>query len=190
MVLCRLFGLVLVVLLIVVEAPALLPPAPFPWWSMSAWQPSTVTPAELQEYDWVLETRYPGDDSTLLHWVARDNENPAVVGLLLERGADVMARDRLGRTPLHWAAWFNGPTVVGLLLARGADPKARDRSGATPLHGAAQRSRSPVVVGLLLDYGADATLRDAENRRPVDLAAENAALKGTAVYRRLLDASL
>ena len=191
MVLCRLFGLVLAVLLIVVEASALLPPSSCPWWMRSGWEPSTVTPAELQSvYDCALTTRYPGDDSTFLHWVARDNENPAVVSLLLDRGADLMARDRLGRTPLHWAAWFNEPAVVGLLLARGADPNARDRGGATPLHGAAKRSRSPVVVGLLLDHGADATLRDAENRLPVDLAAENATLKGTAVYQRLLDASL
>lgn len=44
------------------------------------------------------------------------------------------------------------------------------------------------MVGLLLARNADATLRDNENRLLVDLADENAALKGTDVYRRLNDA--
>ena len=44
------------------------------------------------------------------------------------------------------------------------------------------------MVGLLLAHGAAATLRDNENRLPVDLADENAALKGTDVYRRLNNA--
>ena len=57
----------------------------------------------------------------------------------LRAGADVNATDnKLGSTPLHWAARENkNPDVITALLKAGADIDARDRGGATPLHWAA-----------------------------------------------------
>ena len=95
---------------------------------------------------------------TPLHFAAEYNSNPEVVGLLLERGADLEARDRDGRTPLHFAARRGrNPAVVGLLLDRGADLEARDMVGRTPLHWAAESD--PEVVGLLLERGANLEAR-------------------------------
>ena len=66
------------------------------------------------------------------------NKTPAVVALLLDRGADLTARTQDGATPLDLAAGFSEtPAVVALLLDRGADLTARTQDGATPLHGAA-----------------------------------------------------
>jgi ankyrin repeat protein len=56
------------------------------------------------------------------------------------------ARDRLGRSPLHWSAlsahrpWASQGSlrVADELLAAGASPRARDRTGATPAHAAAR----------------------------------------------------
>ena len=63
------------------------------------------------------------------------NENPAVIKLLLEAGADPSTSDKqLGWTPLHRAAAKNNAAVVNALLRAGADPNARDESQDTPLH--------------------------------------------------------
>ena len=84
-----------------------------------------------------------------------------MVELLLDRGADVQARDKGG--------WKSAPRQ-------------------TPLHRAAARSPNPAVVELLLNRGADASLRDGEGRLPVDLAEKNVPIKSHDVYWRLHDA--
>ena len=50
----------------------------------------------------------------------------------LEAGADVMARDMYGDTPLHLAAANGTPENIQALLEAGADPKAINESGKTP----------------------------------------------------------
>jgi len=58
---------------------------------------------------------------------------PAVVRLLLDRGAD-LNRGASGRlSPLFLAAGDTDPTILNLLLAHGADASAEDETGATPL---------------------------------------------------------
>ena len=74
-----------------------------------------------------------GFGGTPLH-VAVSHGDAAGVEALVAAGADVMARDGLGWTPLHHAASL---AEVAILLAAGADVMARSRyDGRTPLHGA------------------------------------------------------
>jgi ankyrin repeat protein len=63
-----------------------------------------------------------------LHYAATGPE-PAVVQLLLERGAQVDALSPNRSTPLMMAARYGDPASVDLLLAKGADPKARNDRG-------------------------------------------------------------
>lgn len=65
---------------------------------------------------------------TPLHYAATGPE-PAVVRLLLERGAKVDAGSPNRSTPLMMAAQYGNPESVELLLARGADPKAKNDQG-------------------------------------------------------------
>ena len=61
------------------------------------------------------------------------NKTPAVAAALVKAGAQVNARDRNTRTPLHHAARFSKtPAVVKVLLDADADPAAKDKKGRTP----------------------------------------------------------
>jgi len=79
---------------------------------------------------------------------------PAVIRVLLERGATVDARDRDGRTPLWIAASDATPTAVELLLAKGADATAHDKHGVTVLRAAKDRGADAGIIKMLKDNGA------------------------------------
>ncbi len=122
-------------------------------------------------------------------WNSRDYFQAAApenVADCLRSGAELEARNKYGRTPLHHAVWFNGnPAVAAALLDAGADPKALDKYDRTPLHGAAMANRNPVVIALLLEAGADPVARDRFGRTPWDHAMDRGPLKGSDIYWRL-----
>ena len=60
--------------------------------------------------------------------------------MLLDQGASLDARDRLGARPLSHAARSGHPQMVDLLLARGAPIDARNLAGSTALYFAAEGS--------------------------------------------------
>ncbi|CAB0040999.1 unnamed protein product [Trichogramma brassicae] len=79
------------------------------------------------------------EGSTPLHVVCRHSYDD-VARLYLRtchesrRPALVDARDREGKTPLHWALLRGHKGQVELLLRQGADPNVADAKGRTPLH--------------------------------------------------------
>jgi ankyrin repeat protein len=97
-----------------------------------------------------------------------------VAALLVDRGAQVDARNRDDVTPLHQAVRARNLAVVELLLARGADPNARDKRGSTPLHRAVSSTGASGTAGVdaapfvaaLLARGANPDQRDARGRSP------------------------
>ena len=72
----------------------------------------------------------------------------------LDAGMDVGAKDKEGRTLLHWAVLTNSPHKEELLHA-GSDANARDSEGNTPLHQAVKCDKSPEFVRALLHAKAD-----------------------------------
>jgi ankyrin repeat protein len=89
---------------------------------------------------------------------------------LLDGGASVDARDRLGARPLSHAARSGHLEMLDLLLARGAPIDARDLNGGTALYYAAERGHMPVVQRLI-DRGADVKLTGRSGISPVAAAA-------------------
>lgn len=79
--------------------------------------------------------------------------HPAVVKLLVEKGADIEAKDRDGQTPLSWAAVAGHRTVVELLVEKGADIKVKNNFGQTPFSRAAENGQE-AIVELLIKKGA------------------------------------
>ena len=64
----------------------------------------------------------------------KSNGKLKIVRLLIEKGANVSARDKTHSTPLHLASSSGMPEITRLLIKHGANVKAQDRGHRTPLH--------------------------------------------------------
>jgi ankyrin repeat protein len=61
--------------------------------------------------------------------------------MLLEHGADVMAQNKDGETPLHLASREDKGEVIHMLLEHGAHVMAQNKDGDTPLHLASREGK-------------------------------------------------
>ena len=79
--------------------------------------------------------------------------------LLIDKGAQVTAKDKNGNTPLHCAAYQGHVEIVRLLCDHGADVEARDIRGLTPLHYAACYAHISIVKELIEERNAEINAR-------------------------------
>ncbi|KAF8473037.1 ankyrin repeat-containing domain protein [Russula ochroleuca] len=94
---------------------------------------------------------------------------PEVARLLLEKVADVNARDDDSRTALHIAAQKGRVEVVRVLLEHGANADAEDNEGRTPLHLSAEDGRVE-AMRVLLEHGANVGAEDNEGGTAFQIA--------------------
>lgn len=85
------------------------------------------------------------------------------VKILLDKGADINAKDKEGRTALITAAMNGHPVTMKLLLNRGAEINIKDKENKTALIRAAAND-NPATVQILLDRGALVNTRDKDGR--------------------------
>uniref|UniRef100_A0A158Q7B9 Poly [ADP-ribose] polymerase n=1 Tax=Elaeophora elaphi TaxID=1147741 RepID=A0A158Q7B9_9BILA len=119
---------------------------------------------------------FDGRESTPLHFAAGYNR-VEVLKYLLEKGANIEARDTGWLVPLHNACAY-GHLVIAELLVKlefqhGANLNAIDKWGYTPLHEAALKGKFDVCKLLLLS-GADPKHKGRDGKTPLDVVREGA----------------
>ncbi|XP_076684261.1 uncharacterized protein LOC143377154 [Andrena cerasifolii] len=100
-----------------------------------------------------VNSRYKSPSNTALHFAAL-NGDTEIVQMLLDRGANVDAKNVHSKTPLHNAVQSMEAKMISLLLNRGANVDAADKSGVTPLHIAVGKNNKELTT-LLLSRGAN-----------------------------------
>jgi len=106
---------------------------------------------------------------TPLLWAAQFG-NPAIVKLLLEKHADLEARESFsGQTPLSLAARHGHLETVRLLIEYGADVQTTDETQETPLSWASRLGECEIAQ-LLLESGAQVNAQDWPGRTPLSYA--------------------
>lgn len=110
------------------------------------------------------------DGRTLLfHSIISKSIN--MIDLLLKRGSSTIIQDRLGWSPLHYAAQNNDLEGAKLLIEYGANPECKDAYGNTPLWRAVFSSRGMGdMIQLLLSKGADPGNHNNFDISPIQLA--------------------
>ncbi len=99
-----------------------------------------------------IESKDPGAGASALHYAVM-KDKIALVGLLVQRGADINSRTRSGTTPLHTAVLYGRLEVAEFLVNKGADINAKSASGATPLSLADAANFQPIAK-MLRNKGA------------------------------------
>lgn len=101
---------------------------------------------------------------------AADKGCDAIARRLLDKGASLDARDRLGLRPLGHAAAAGQAELVALFLDRGAPIDAQNLDGSTALYQAAEAGRLP-IVRQLVERGANVSLAGSTGIMPLSAAA-------------------
>ncbi|KAK7495386.1 hypothetical protein BaRGS_00013325 [Batillaria attramentaria] len=108
------------------------------------------------------------NSETPLHVACRCGSED-LLKLLLNKGADIEAKNKEGFTPLHTACKYGRKVAVERLIARGANINAAGEGALTPLHLACQYDHTDVLEQLL-SAGAKIEAKDIKQMRPLHLA--------------------
>ena len=131
----------------------------------------------------VINLKGPDGSTPLMYAVLYGDA--AMVGLLLDKGANPNVSNEAGATALMWA--LDDLEKTRLLLARGADANAVSANSRTPLLIATGTFGSTAVVKLLLENGANPNVTSPSYRGPLTPLREAARVGDDLVLRMLLD---
>ncbi len=118
----------------------------------------------------IAKPQITATEVSLTLFSAVDGNCIALTTKLLDYGASVDARDRLGAKPLSHAARSGHLEMVDLLLARGAPIDARNLAGSTALYVAAEAGHASIAERLI-ERGADVRLAGRSGISPIAAAA-------------------
>lgn len=98
----------------------------------------------------------PDEDGFTPLMIAAEGQNPEIVNMLINAGADVNARYKYGETPLMFAlGWGKNQDVIKALIDGGADVNAENKKGKTPLMIATECNIDEKIINILTEAGAE-----------------------------------
>ena len=119
--------------------------------------------------DWLITSKTivstDGSGNTVLHYAADWGYDKAIK-TLLEKGADINAKNASGETCLFNAAKNDNPELIQLLVKNGASVKERDNLGSTPLH-IAVRWGAQKSAEILIKLGININAQNREEKSPL-----------------------
>ena len=92
-----------------------------------------------------------------------------VLDSLIEKGADVHAKNYHGNTPLYWASFNGYLEIAKVLIKKGANVNATNKDSETPLHWATVKGHIEIVK-VLIQKGADVHATDKWGDTPLHWA--------------------
>ncbi|TRW27277.1 ankyrin repeat domain-containing protein [Flavobacterium zepuense] len=101
------------------------------------------------------------DGQTVLHFLARKEQQAEIVNYFIAKGVDVNKADKEGTTALMNAASGKDTELLNMLIAKTKNINAVNAKGESALTQAVKNS-SADVVSLLISKGADVTIKDAK----------------------------
>ncbi len=120
-----------------------------------------------------VKTRNPtlrfDDGQTPLHMAVIDGQQ-GIVEYLIEKGAQINAKDISGTTPLHEAVRYGRTEIAKMLLAAGANVNAQDSLGKTPLLIITPQDAQLETYQLLIKYGGNPNAKDLYGDTPLHIA--------------------
>ncbi len=129
-----------------------------------------------QFFEDAVKTRNPtlryDDGQTPLHRAAEMNET-GIATYLIDRGADISAKDKSGYTPLHVAVYSGSTDIVRLLLAKGADANSQEMYGNTALNLFIPNENAEEIYDLLLENGGNPNSKNLSGDTPLYTAILN-----------------
>ncbi|MBC7862454.1 MAG: ankyrin repeat domain-containing protein [Bacteroidia bacterium] len=104
---------------------------------------------------------------SILHGAVMDDKEE-LINFLIEKGAEVNAKNDEGITPLHIVLY---PEIAEILIKKGALVNCISDNGNTPLHSMAENGDESLdEVKILLKNGADKTLKNKSGETAYDIA--------------------
>ncbi|XP_043484437.1 ankyrin repeat, PH and SEC7 domain containing protein secG-like [Leptopilina heterotoma] len=105
------------------------------------------------------------------HLMKEEKDFEKLIKILLEFGAEINGKNKIGVTPLHVSAERGHEEICKMLLIKGADVNAVNEHEETALHFAAQKGREETVK-LLLEFGAKIDCKNVYGDTPLHFAAD------------------
>eukprot|EP01118_Nematostelium_gracile_P006903 TRINITY_DN2230_c0_g3_i2.p1 TRINITY_DN2230_c0_g3~~TRINITY_DN2230_c0_g3_i2.p1 ORF type:complete len:471 (-),score=123.49 TRINITY_DN2230_c0_g3_i2:43-1455(-) len=113
------------------------------------------------------------DGLNALHLAIRSGtDNPELIQLLINAGAEADGRTNNLDAPLHYACFMGYTKSAAILIQYGADLEAKGQDQSTPLHFAAREGKLEVVQ-FLLEKGASIDCLDSDGDSPLRCAELN-----------------
>lgn len=105
-----------------------------------------------------------GEQRSVLHQAAQRGNVAVVEYILTNLDLNINIKDKIGRTPLHYAIESSrAPETIELLVSNGADTSAQDHGGWSAFHVAAKRGKKPALRALV-DAGLSSGLLTDDHR--------------------------